>query len=196
MRRWVPGAGALIFGLLLTACGATPHPSPSPRVSSSPLPSPSASQSPTPESSPTAAGDTSCATSQLQATLTNGQGAAGSVFYSLQFQNVGQSSCTLFGNPGVSLVASPTGPQLGAAATFVNHSEAVTVTLQPGATATATLQIAEAGNFPQSSCDEATAAGLRVYPPGQTASLFVAQSGLQACRDSSAQLLQVGPVTG
>ena len=196
MRRWIPGAGALILGLLLTACGTTPHPSPSPRVSSSPLPSPSASQSPTPESSPTTAGDTSCATSQLQATLTNGQGAAGSVFYSLQFQNVGQSSCTLFGNPGVSLVASPTGPQLGAAATFVNHSEAVTVTLQPGATASATLQIAEAGNYPQSSCNETPAAGLRVYPPGQTASLFVSQSGLQACRDSSAQLLQVGPVTG
>ena len=196
MRRWIPGAGALILGLLLTACGTTPHPSPSPRVSSSPLPSPSASQSPTPEASPSAAGATSCATSQLQATLTNGQGAAGSIIYSLQFQNVGQSSCTLFGNPGVSLVASQSGPQLGAAAIFVNHSEAVTVTLHPGATASATLQIAEAGNYPQSSCNEAPAAGLRVYPPGQTASLFVSQSGLQACRDSSAQLLQVGPVTG
>jgi hypothetical protein len=129
-------------------------------------------------------------------TLANGQGAAGSVIYSLQFQNTGPSSCTLFGNPGVSLVASQSGPQLGAAATFVNHSQAVTVTLAPGATASASLQIAEAGNFPQSSCDEAPAAGLLVYPPGQTRSLFVAQSGLQACRDAGAQLLQVGPVTG
>ncbi len=196
MHRWGLGSIALTLAMLLAACATTPRPSPTPRVSSSPLPSPTPSQSPTPQNSPTTAGETSCATSQLRATLTNAQGAAGSIFYSLQFQNVGQSSCTLFGNPGVSLVASPTGPQLGAAATFVNHSEAVTVTLQPGATATATLQIAEAGNFPQSSCDEAPAAGLRVYPPGQTASLFVAQSGLQACRDSSAQLLQVGPVTG
>ena len=196
MRPWGLGAVALTLAMPLAACAATPRPSPTPRVSSSPLPSPTPSQSPTPQSSPTTAGETSCATSQLRATLTNAQGAAGSIFYSLQFQNVGQPSCTLFGNPGVSLVASASGPQLGAAATFVDHSQAVTVTLQPGATATATLQIAEAGNFPQSSCDEAPAAGLRVYPPGQTASLFVVQSGLQACRDSSAQLLQVGPVTG
>jgi hypothetical protein len=194
MRNWSLGAGGLALGLLLAACGAASHPSPSPTVPSTPLPSPT--QSPTPPSSPTTASATSCSTSQLQVTLANGQGAAGSVIYSLQFQNTGPSSCTLFGNPGVSLVASQSGPQLGAAATFVNHSQAVTVTLAPGATASASLQIAEAGNFPQSSCDEAPAAGLRVYPPGQTRSLFVAQSGLQACRDAGAQLLQVGPVTG
>ena len=196
MRPWSLGAAGLVLGLLLAACGAAPHPSPTPRAYSFPPRSPSPSQSPTPLSSPTTASGTSCATSQLRVTLANGQGAAGSVIYSLQFQNVGQSSCTLFGNPGVSLVASQSGPQLGAAATFVNRSQAVTVTLAPGATASAALQIAEAANFPQSSCDEAPAAGLRVYPPGQTASLFVAQSGLQACRDSGAQLLQVGPVTG
>ncbi len=196
MRPWSLGAVALTLGMLLAACGATPHSSPTPRVKTSPLPSPSPSQSPTPASSPTASATTGCSTSQLKASLANGQGAAGSVIYSLQFQNVGQVSCTLFGNPGVSLVASASGPQLGAAATFVNHSQAVTVTLQPGATVSATLEIAEAGNFPQSACDEAPAAGLRVYPPGQTVSLFVGQSGLQACRDSGAQLLQVGPVTG
>ncbi len=196
MKFWDLRAAALTLGLMLAACGATPYSSPTPRGSSSPLPSPSASQSPTPQSSPTSSALTGCSTSQLKASLANGQGAAGSVIYSLQFQNVGQVSCTLFGNPGVSLVASQAGTQLGAAATFVNHSQAVTVTLLPGATASAALQIAEAGNFPESSCDEAPAAGLRVYPPGQTASLFVAHSGLQACRDSGAQLLQVGPVTG
>lgn len=196
MRPWSPVLAAVVLALALAACGTPPRPSPTPRVSSSPLPSPTPSLSPAPANSPTTAAEVSCATSQLQATLTNGQGAAGSVIYSLQFQNVGHSSCTLFGNPGVSLVAGPAGPQLGAAAIFVNHSEAVTVTLQPGDFASATLQIAEAGNFPQSSCDETPAAGLRVYPPGQTASLFVPQNGLQACRDSGAQLLQVGPVAG
>ena len=196
MRTWNLGAVALALGLLLAACGATPHPSPTPRVSTTPLPSPSPSQSPTPQSSPTTTSEASCATSQLRVTLGNGQGAAGSVIYSLQFQNTGQSACTLFGNPGVSLVASQSGPQLGAAATFVNHSQAATVNLAPGATASAALQIVDAGNFPESSCDETPAAGLLVYPPGQTASLFVAQGGLRACRDSGAQLLQVGPVTG
>ena len=45
------------------------------------------------------------------------------------------------------------------------------MTLAPRAerqTATATLRIVEAGNFPPSACGTMTAAGIRVYPPNQT----------------------------
>ncbi len=40
-------------------------------------------------------------------------------------------------------------------------------------TATATLRIVEAGNFPSSACGMTTAAGIRVYPPNQRASKIV-----------------------
>jgi hypothetical protein len=47
------------------------------------------------------------------------------------------------------------------------------VLLANGATKTATLRIVEAGNFPSTRCHMTTAAGLRVYPPNQTASKVV-----------------------
>ena len=192
MRPWRPGALAVNFGLPLGGCGATAHSSSTPRVETSPLPHPS----PTPVISPTALAPTSCSTSHLRACLANGPGAAGNVTCSRKFQNVSQVGWILFGNPGVSLVAGASGPQLGAAATFVNHSQSMTVTLQPGATVSANPEIGEAGNFPQNSCDEAPSVSLRVYPPGQTASFFIGQSGLRAHRDSGTRPLQVGPVTG
>lgn len=200
MSSWIGGAAAIAMGLVLCACGVAPKPAPAHQPAGHPSPSASAgaspSASPAPTSSPSPAALTSCSTSQLAASLTNGQGAAGSMIYSLEFQNVSQVTCTLFGNPGVSLVTGSAGVQLGAAATFVNHATATTVTLAPNARAGAALQIAEAQNYPASLCDQTPAQGLRVYPPGQTAALFVAASGLVGCRDVDAQLLQVGPVTG
>jgi hypothetical protein len=47
------------------------------------------------------------------------------------------------------------------------------VTLARESTATAGLRIVDACNFPASACREATAAGLRVHPPGQTRSKLV-----------------------
>lgn len=200
MRCWKGGAAVVTMGLLLCACGNSTRPgsgsTPTPTTSQSPGASSTPSPSPEASSSPSTTALASCATSQLAGSLSYGQGAAGSVIYSLLLQNVSSASCTLFGNPGVSLVTGSAGVQVGAAATFVNSSSATTVTLAPNAKAAAVLQIAEAGNFPATSCDQTAARGLRVYPPGQTAALFVAASGLVGCRDSGAKLLQVGPVTG
>jgi hypothetical protein len=42
-----------------------------------------------------------------------------------------------------------------------------------GATATAVLRITDAYNFPRSACRPTMAAGLRVYPPNQTAAKLV-----------------------
>jgi hypothetical protein len=47
------------------------------------------------------------------------------------------------------------------------------VVLASGQTATATLRIVDVLNFPSSTCRVQTAAGLRVYPPGQTGSKVV-----------------------
>jgi hypothetical protein len=114
-----------------------------------------------------------CATSGLVVWLdTNGNGAAGSVFYNLEFTNLSGRSCSLTGYPGVSAVGLG-GAQLGSAASRDRSRKPRTVTLKSGATATAVLRIVDAGNFSSTACREVTAAGLRVFPPNQAASRVV-----------------------
>jgi hypothetical protein len=94
----------------------------------------------------------------------------------LQLRNIGSSACTLDGYPGVSWVAGADGHQVGAAATrqpdASGHAEG-SVTLAPGATASAPLDIVDAAVLPKSACKPVAVRGLRVYPPGQRAALFI-----------------------
>jgi hypothetical protein len=62
--------------------------------------------------------------------------------------------------------------------------------LAPGKAGTAALQYSQAGNYPD--CSRTAAAGLRVHPPDDTASLFVAEPR-DACANPSIALLTVGP---
>jgi hypothetical protein len=103
---------------------------------------------------------------------TEGNGAAGSVYYTLELTNLSRHACTLRGYPGVSAV-SLGGGRLGSAASRDAATPSRRVVLKPGATATATLRIVQAGNFPARTCRMTTAAGLRVYPPNQRASKVV-----------------------
>jgi hypothetical protein len=113
-----------------------------------------------------------CATAGLVIWLdTEGNGAAGSSFYALQFTNLSGHACTLGGYPGVSGV-NLTGQQVGRAASR-NPSRRGTVKLAKGGTATAILRIVDAGNFPTATCHQVTAAGLRVYPPNRTTAKLV-----------------------
>jgi Protein of unknown function (DUF4232) len=114
-----------------------------------------------------------CATSGLVVWLDGGAGvAAGSAYYPLTFTNLSGRACTLAGYPGVSAVGLA-GGQLGRAAARDRTARARTVVLAAGRSATAMLQIATAENFPRATCRPVTAAGLRVYPPGQTAARLV-----------------------
>src|SRR5438477_2041615 len=120
-----------------------------------------------------AAGTPACASSGLVAWLdTQGNGAAGTVFYELKFTNLSGRTCHLRGFPGVSAV-DLAGHRVGRAASRSHATRVRTIVLAHGATATATLQIVEAGNFSPSACHQVTAAGLRVFPPNQTASKVV-----------------------
>ena len=122
----------------------------------------------------TSAAVPACATSGRVVWLnTEGNGAAGSSFYTLNFTNLSGHTCTLRGYPGVSAVdlaghriGSPAGRDSGGGAGQV-------VTLRSGHAASATLRIVDALNFPNSRCRLTSAAGLRVYPPNQTASKVV-----------------------
>ncbi|HWF34935.1 MAG TPA: DUF4232 domain-containing protein [Solirubrobacteraceae bacterium] len=122
---------------------------------------------------PSAVSANACAPSGLVAWLnTQGNGAAGSVFYTLEFTNVSGHTCTVGGYPGVSAV-NRAGQQLGRAAARDNGNAAHVITLANGARATATLRIIEAGNFPSSTCKQVTAVGLRVFPPNLTTSTVI-----------------------
>lgn len=94
----------------------------------------------------------------------------------LQLRNIGSSACTLYGYPGVSWAAGADAHQVGAAAvrqTDPAGSAEETVTLAPGALASAPLGIVDAAVFSPSQCKPVPVRGLRVYPPGEKAALFL-----------------------
>jgi len=146
-----------------------------------------------------AAGTPSCRTSGLVVWLdTRGNGAAGGTYYNLEFTNVSGHTCTLHGYPGVSAV-NLVGHRLGSAASRNNAHTPVVVTLASGTTAnmadtlaTVVLKITDAGVYP-STCSQVTAAGLRVYPPGQTASKLI-PFPFRACSQTGPVILHVEAV--
>ncbi len=145
--------------------------------------------------SPSARSSTpACATSGLVVWLnTNGNGAAGTTYYNLRFTNLSGHTCTLRGFPGVSAV-NLTGHQLGSAAGRNTTTAAKTVSIANGHSASASLGIVQAGNFPSSKCAPTTAAGLRIYPPNQTGSKII-PFPFKACSHSGPIFLKVKVVT-
>jgi hypothetical protein len=134
-----------------------------------------------------------CATSSLVVWLdTQGNGALGSVYYKLELTNLSGHPCTLHGYPGVSAV-DLSGKRLGKAASRESTGTPHTVTLPSRASATAVLRVVEAGNFPASVCHRTIAAGLRVFPPGQSASKVV-PFPFEACSSSGPTFLSVRAV--
>jgi hypothetical protein len=131
----------------------------------------------------------SCRTSGLVVWIdTQGNGAAGSVFFHLELTNQSGHPCSLVGYPGVSAV-DLRGHQLGSAAGR-SPSGRRAVTLRNGATASAQLQIAQVLNYPRSVCRQVAAAGLRVYPPNETVSKVV-PFPFEACSRSGPVYLHV-----
>jgi hypothetical protein len=131
-------------------------------------------------------GAAACATSDLKVSTGQGNGAAGSVIVPLQFRNTGTASCTLFGYPGVSFVTGVNGSQIGASAGQDPATPRRPVTLAPGGTAHALLQVAVAQNFPAAKCRLTTAHLLKVYPPGQTAPRYVSYTASTCANPSKA----------
>src|SRR3954469_678188 len=115
-----------------------------------------------------------CITGNLSVHLGAAGGAAGSTYEPLVFTNKGSATCTLNGYPGVSFVAPSSGKQVGAPASRNPQHPAALVTLAPGATASALLQIANGANYPASTCQPTDVSGLRVYPPGAPTALYFA----------------------
>ena len=190
---------AAAAALLLAGCGTgTPQAQTSSTPASSPASSASqpatalattASSAPAP-AAPTPAGPGLCKAAGLTGTIdSTGGGAAGSVYMTLILTNSGTEPCLLKGFAGVSLTADANGAPIGAAAVRDESTPAADVLLAPGQAGAATLRYSQAANHPD--CTIAPAAGFRVYPPEDTASLFIAQPR-DACSDAETRLLTIG----
>lgn len=201
--RLLAAAGAACCCTLLAAACGTPttisDPTPSPGAPSG-APATSGPAGTTPAPGGTTSGGQQCATSALHASLPQPSvSALGHTRYSLSLTNHSAAPCTLYGYPGVSFVASPGGSQIGAAAAraasayIFQDQPPQTITVAPGQSAHADLQLVTAGNLPPAQCGLATAHWLRVYPPDQTAPLYVNLTA-QTCSSASAAVLTVSPV--
>lgn len=198
-------AGALVAVLaaagVLAGCGSTPAPTAQPTVTvtvtapppstASPVPS-SPAATPTPTPTPTPTGAPACATSALTVWLGPGNGAAGSIYYPVEFTNASSVACTLYGYPGVSFVTA-SGAQAGAAATEDPTYPRALVTLAPGTAAHAALRVTNAANYPAAACQPVTVHRLRVYPPGETRPVYLTLKAT-ACASTSVQILSVQTV--
>jgi hypothetical protein len=145
-----------------------------------------------PSSSSAPAGPPACPTSSLQVKLGVGQGYAGGVYVVIDFTNTGASTCSLFGYPGVSLVKGPPYTQIGLAAKRSTTTPKKLVTLAPGATANALLQIVDALNYPSATCGPTKATALKIYPPNQTEPVYLPNTSNGCAKP--VQIMYIGAV--
>lgn len=165
-RLAVLAAAAGVAGLL-AACGSTPAAAPTKTITVTPAVSSTPSASTTPSVTP------ACLSSDLQASLGQSQGAAGTFYHLIVLTNISASACTLYGYPGVSFVTGPGGSLIGSPAGRNSVIPDTLVTLQPGGTASALLGVVDTGVLPVSSCMPVMADWLQIYPPGDIGSLFI-----------------------
>jgi hypothetical protein len=185
-------AAALIALAAVASCSSSPSSSPAaaPNTSSSsgsaaPSSSTSAAPAGSPSLAPAVTGTASapaCTTSGLNVTLGSPSGYAGGVYQTIVFTNTAGATCTLYGYPGVSLVSAQPYTQIGLAAQRSSTVPVKLITLASGASANAVVQVVDALNFPTATCSPTQAAYLRIYPPNQTAPVYLADAA-QACAD-------------
>jgi hypothetical protein len=136
-----------------------------------------------------------CQASQLGVwiALAQSNGAAGTIYYPLNFTNVSGHTCSLRGFPGVSAIAR-NGHRLGSPAGWSASVAARTVVLAPGATAHTVLQYRDAEVSTAPGCDPVnTAVVLRVYPPDQY-DATIAAFDLQVCSHAGPVYMSVEPI--
>jgi hypothetical protein len=135
-----------------------------------------------------AAGAPGCQTGGLVIWLnTNGNGTAGSIFYTMHFTNLSGRRCTLRGYPGVSAI-NLRGQQLGRPASRDTRRRVRTVSIPNLGTANTVLRIVDNGAI--ANCGGAVrAAGLRVFPPNGRTSKTI-PFPFPACRRGSVLTVQ------
>ncbi len=119
-----------------------------------------------------------CSTSGLEAWLgLGGAYSPGKTFYTLEFTNVSDRTCSLYGYPEVSayrdsrVAGGPIGGPIGGSAIRDTSVRPKPVMLQPGATAHAVLRVSSAAQ--PAGCAQVTAGELRIMLPRQAEPSFV-----------------------
>lgn len=180
VARRVACAGiTVVAAVTLAACGDSSSSSSTqassvavsstPATSSAAVPSTSSTIEPT---TTTTAAVPKCTSSDLSLSMGSPNGAAGSIYYDLILTNSSDHPCTMYGYPGVSAVKSDR-TQVGPAAERNGEAEGSVFELEPGSSATAALELVQAGAYSPEKCGPADAAGFLVYPPDDTGSLYV-----------------------
>jgi hypothetical protein len=199
-RRLAAVAVLASSAALVTACGSSPGPAaPAKSVTVTFTPTASPTQpAPSPSSSApvTPSGPPECTSADLKIALGSSNGAAGTIYYNIDFTNTSSGPCFLQGYPGVSLVSAGdgSGTQIGADAKRAAVTPSHQIVLNAGQAANAALGVAEAGNFPASTCKEVTAHWLKVFPPDQTVAAYVALT-TQTCSTASVATMHISAIT-
>jgi hypothetical protein len=122
-----------------------------------------------------------------------GDAAAGTYHTDLVFTDKSKHSCTLYGYPGVSWVTGDNGTQVNDPFQR-NAGTKKTITLAPGGQAHAVLITHSAPNYPTEKCNPVSVRGYRIYPPDETASIFVSSPQTE-CSIKGVNLGQVLPIS-
>ena len=196
IRRPFLAAALAATGLAIAGCGGgTPAARPTKTITVTASPSTPAATAPAtsqPASAPAAGAAPGCLTRYLNGSIGLTQGTAGSVQVTIIFKNLNNVPCTLYGFPGVALAAGTPVTDVGQPSSNSPATARELVTLAPGGFANATLQIADAGNFPASACTQVATDWLAVIPPNQTVPLYISLTST-GCQ-GSAKLLTVTAV--
>ena len=104
-----------------------------------------------------------------------GMQVARGIYYTLEFTNVSDRACSLYGYPEVSVYTDSraTSGQIGSAAIRDTSVRPEPVMLAPGATAHSVLRVMGAGGTQPAGCAQVTAEELQVTLPHQGQSAFV-----------------------
>jgi len=121
-----------------------------------------------------------CLSRYLGASAGIGQGTLGSSYLVIDFKNLNNSPCTLYGYPGISLAGGKPVTQIGQAAVENPATPRQLVTLSPGGVANALLRIVDAGNYRVQKCAPVTSNWLQIFPPNQTVPIYLHYTS-QAC---------------
>lgn len=195
------GRGAAVaaaLALLVAGCGGEPPTVPElgQTTSNAAAPPPAAEPTSTPAAGATgtpSGGPALCRSAHLRVTLGPSEGAAGTIYAPLRFTNTGTAACVLHGFPGVSYVAGDNGAQVGPAAER-DGAKGAPVTLAPHAVASAMVAMVQVRNYDEAACQPTPVRGLRVYPPGETASVFVPVDGTGCAKTPPGPQLRVRTV--
>ena len=101
------------------------------------------------------------------------QGTAGSTYIVLVFKNLDNTSCTLYGYPGVAMDDGVPVTPVGLASVEDPTTPRELVTLSPHGTAEALLRIAAAADYPAATCKPVSTQWLQVIPPNQYVPIYL-----------------------